>query len=121
MWKPLALLALVTSVGGCVAPAARPGLADIVADGRAIAETQCAGCHALGARGESPVAQAPPFRTVLAHYRIEALESDLIEGIRVNHEMPAFRFDPEGTDSLIAYLKSIQTGDPDASPDRRTP
>jgi hypothetical protein len=36
------------------------------------------------------------------------LEEELIEGIRVNHEMPEFQLNPQGVDALVAYLQSIQ-------------
>ena len=77
-------------------------------DGREIAEAECAGCHAVGSYGESPNPAAPPFRTILSNYRAEVLEEELIAGIRVSHPMPAFRFNPQSTDALVAYLRSIQ-------------
>jgi mono/diheme cytochrome c family protein len=82
--------------------------AALVADGRDIAEAQCARCHAVGAYGESPDPRAPAFRTVLSRYRAEVLEEELINGIRVSHPMPEFQFNPQGADALIAYLESIQ-------------
>jgi mono/diheme cytochrome c family protein len=80
-----------------------------IEDGREIASAECAGCHAVGAYGESPMADAPPFRTVLSRYRANVLEEELIAGIQVTHPMPEFQFNPQGTDALIAYLQSIQT------------
>lgn len=80
----------------------------LASDGRAIAEAQCASCHAVGEYGESPVAAAPPFRTILSGYRAEVLEEELIAGIRVAHPMPEFQFNPQGVDALVAYLRSIQ-------------
>lgn len=80
----------------------------LAADGRDIAEAQCAACHAIGAYGESPDPRAPAFRTVLSRYRAEVLEQELINGIRVSHPMPEFQFNPQGADALIAYLRSIQ-------------
>ena len=77
-------------------------------DGRAIAEAQCAGCHAIGEYGPSPVAEAPVFRTILTRYRADVLEEEMIQGIEVNHQMPNFQFNPQGADALIAYLQSIQ-------------
>jgi mono/diheme cytochrome c family protein len=112
--------ALAASVAGCASPHVRAERDDIIADGRAIAETQCASCHAVGTDGVSPNAAAPPFRTVLSRYRSSALETDLIEGIRIAHAMPDFQFAPEGADSLIAYLQSIQTvAPPEGAADRR--
>ena len=85
---------------------------ELAADGRDIAEAQCAACHAIGAYGDSPVAEAPVFRTIFQRYSSGALEQELIEGIRVSHPMPEFHFNPQGTDALIAYLESIQEAPP---------
>ena len=80
----------------------------LASDGRAIAEAQCAGCHAIGEYGASPVPEAPVFRTMLNRYRADVLEEEMIEGIQINHRMPDFQFNPQGADALIAYLRSIQ-------------
>lgn len=82
--------------------------AALAQDGRDIAEAQCAACHAVGEFGDSPMAQAPPFRVLLSRYRADVLEEELISGIRVAHPMPDFQFNPQGADALIAYLRSIQ-------------
>lgn len=109
----LCALALSACVGRTAEmPAASdsmPARADMIADGRAMAEAQCASCHAVGEFGDSPVAEAPVFRTVLSRYRPEVLEEELIQGVRVAHPMPNFQFNPQGVDALIAYLQSIQT------------
>lgn len=115
MWRA-SILALVLMSAGCAADGAAPSqeaaveptLQDRIADGRDIAEAQCAACHAVGPYGASPNGAAPPFRTVLSRYNAEVLEQELIEGIRVTHPMPQFQFNPQGTDALIAYLQSIQ-------------
>jgi mono/diheme cytochrome c family protein len=80
----------------------------LASDGRAIAEAQCAGCHAIGEYGASPVPEAPAFRTILTRYRADVLEEEMVQGIQVNHRMPDFQFNPQGADALIAYLRSIQ-------------
>lgn len=80
----------------------------LAADGREIAEAQCARCHAVGPYGDSPNPDAPTFRTVLARHHAAVLEQELIEGIRVSHPMPEFQFNPQSVDALVAYLRSIQ-------------
>lgn len=80
----------------------------LAADGRSIAEAECAACHAVGEYGDSPNPNAPVFRTLLSRYSPTVLEQELIEGIRVAHPMPEFQFNPQGTDALIQYLRSIQ-------------
>lgn len=82
---------------------------DALQDGRVIAEEQCGGCHATGTSGDSPRADAPQFRTILSRYRADTLTEELISGIKLGHpDMPLFELNPQGVDSLVAYLKSIQ-------------
>jgi mono/diheme cytochrome c family protein len=107
----IAVVACVLLLAGCAAQGGAEPPADnaaLVEDGRAIAEAQCAGCHAVGEYGDSPNPAAPPFRTVLTRYRAEVLEEELINGIQVAHPMPNFQFNPQGADALMAYLRSIQ-------------
>lgn len=79
------------------------------AEGRAIAETFCASCHAIGWEDESRHADAPPFRELSHNYPIAALRQPLLDGLIVPHpEMPVFRFQPEEVDALIGYLEHIQ-------------
>ena len=96
---------------GCApAPRASEAPADVLAQGHEIAETQCSACHAVGPTGRSPRADAPVFRHILAQYGAEPLSDALIEGVKIGHpDMPLFKFDPKGVDSLVAYLRSIQT------------
>ena len=83
------------------------------ARGRAIAETKCARCHAIGAKGESPMAPAPPFRTLPERYPVEHLAEALAEGIVVGHPaMPEFAFAPADINALLTYLQSL-------APDKR--
>jgi mono/diheme cytochrome c family protein len=79
--------------------------------GRAIVAANCSPCHAIEGQGPSPVADAPPFSTLSEHYPVEALEEALAEGIIVNHptvDMPAFMFEPDEIDAIIAYLEAVQ-------------
>ena len=112
---PPLLTLLAAGCGGV--PVAAGQNADLVRDGRAIAETQCSRCHAVGAGGASPRADAPVFRHVLSRYQAEPLSDALIAGIKVGHpDMPLFEMTPQGADSLIAYLRSIQSPPDDAPP-----
>jgi cytochrome c len=105
----IAGLLILMSAAGCAAPREEaPAREDLIADGRALAEAECSGCHAVGEFGESPLQPAPTFRTLLSRYQPDVLEEELIQGIHIAHPMPQFQFNPQGVDSLIAYLKSIQ-------------
>ena len=76
--------------------------------GRALAQANCARCHAIGRNGDSPLAKAPPFRMLHRRYPVEALAEALAEGIKVAHPMPQFRLEPSQIDDLIAYIKSLE-------------
>ena len=77
--------------------------------GRALAETNCAECHAIGANDENAHAEAPAFRTLLQRYPVDALEEGFAHSIVTGHpEMPEFLATPEQIDALIGYIQSIQ-------------
>ncbi len=76
--------------------------------GKIILDAQCAGCHATGAAGNSPLAIAPPFRDLNRKYNVEFLAEALAEGIVTGHPgMPPFMFPPDEIDAIITYLKSL--------------
>lgn len=86
----LAFLVLLAATGVEAAPAD----AQLLKRGRAIAQKNCGGCHAIGARGESANPKSPPFRQLARKYPLHNLEESLGEGIVVGHEggeMPQFR------------------------------
>lgn len=77
--------------------------------GRVFVQTHCAGCHAIGLVDESPLKEAPPFRTLSQRYPIENLAEALAEGIVTGHpSMPEFRLDPAQINDVLAYLQSVQ-------------
>jgi len=81
-----------------------------VSAGRAMAQKLCARCHAIGPVGDSPLPEAPPFRTFSSKYPIDSLAEAFAEGIVVGHsDMPEFKFEPDEIDALLAYLDSIQS------------
>lgn len=96
------------AVAACASVTQPPAAPDLAADGRDIAQAECASCHAIGRSGHSPMHGAPRFDRVLERYRADVLEEELIEGIRIAHPMPDFQFNPLGVDALIAYLRSVQ-------------
>lgn len=83
--------------------------AALVTEGKVMAQELCASCHAIGTSGDSPRGDAPPLRTVLANYNTESLGDDFREHIHVGHpDMPDFDFNVKQTDTILAYLKSIE-------------
>jgi cytochrome c len=99
-----ALLAL-----SCLFPLAAAAQQGNVERGEAFVRAHCARCHAVGRSGESPLKEAPPFRTLHARYPVETLEEALVEGIVTGHpRMPEFRLSPTQAADVIAYLKSLE-------------
>ena len=85
---------------------------DLTNKGEVIVRENCARCHATGETGVSPVAEAPPFRTLSEKYPVESLAESLAEGIVSGHpDMPIFVFGPHDVDAIIAYLEAIQVSD----------
>jgi mono/diheme cytochrome c family protein len=100
--------AALCALAACATPEERSARAEH-ARGREIAQTNCGSCHAVGATGESPAPEAPPFRTLSRNYRVSMLEEALAEGISVGHPaMPQFQFAPDDVNALVGYLQSIQ-------------
>ena len=76
--------------------------------GKALAEQNCGQCHATGASGNSPHAEAPPFRTFASKWPLENLEESLAEGIVTGHpDMPAIVLEPDEIDVLIEHIHTI--------------
>jgi len=88
-------------------PAQRTAL---IQEGREIATSQCASCHAVGLADTSPRPDAPPLRSVLERYDSAALTGNLMIGVRVGHpDMPLFYMGPRGADALVEYLYSMRS------------
>lgn len=81
-----------------------------VSSGRMLAENNCAACHAVGATGNSPFREAPPFRILSERYPIRGLEEALAEGIVTGHPaMPEWIFEPDDINDLLGYIESVQS------------
>jgi mono/diheme cytochrome c family protein len=92
----------------------------MAARGESLVRENCARCHAIGAEGDSPHKEAPPFRTLSAKYPVEDLAESLAEGIMSGHpDMPVFVFGPQDVKAVIDYLESIQEEQPAPSEEPR--
>ena len=97
----LALLIAVCSGAPCLASSAQQG--------KRLALTHCARCHAIDKVSPSPLKIAPPFRTLHERYPVGMLEESLAEGIVTGHPtMPEFRFDGDQIGDFIAFLKTLE-------------
>jgi mono/diheme cytochrome c family protein len=76
--------------------------------GHALAQKQCARCHAIEREGSSPMGLAPPFRELSQRYPIEMLAEALAEGIMTGHPaMPNFTFHPRDIEALLTYIDGL--------------
>jgi mono/diheme cytochrome c family protein len=77
--------------------------------GRALAARMCAQCHAIGRRGKSPHAAAPPFRDLGRRVNLDSFVDRLRDRLTVDHpDMPTFHFSGKDARALRLYLRSIQ-------------
>ncbi len=96
-------------------PALRhPPLADdaLLQRGKALVETNCTKCHAIGATGASPFKDAPPFRDVAPNYTMDELVDGFMEGLAVRHEaMPDWEMEVPQAEAIAAYIFSLKSAD----------
>ena len=103
------LVAIVASLAGCASNALEGPYGtqpDAVAKGRALAEQQCASCHAIGAAGDSAFAGAPPFRTLRFDYN--EISRERLTSAWHNGGMPPETLSLEQIGDLGAYVRSLR-------------
>lgn len=87
---------------------------ELVGRGQAIAETACAGCHAIGTADESPHPDAPALRLLGQTIDLDTLEARFAAGTISDHpDMPDWQFEQIDAAGLVAYLKSVQMSAPE--------
>jgi tetratricopeptide (TPR) repeat protein len=80
----------------------------LIAEGRGLAEKNCAWCHAIGKKGASPNPRAPAWRDLYKRHPILALREPLTLGIgRPHAEMPKFELTDNEIDTIVAYINSL--------------
>jgi mono/diheme cytochrome c family protein len=103
--------ALFIAVSACLSLASASALAQSPAAQRGLTfvRVHCAQCHAIDKVSDSPLAIAPPFRTLHLKFPIESLRRRLAEGIVADHPtMPQFRLDPDQLADVMAYLQTFE-------------
>jgi len=78
--------------------------------GKALLETLCGQCHAVGETGQSPHIDAPPFRAFKDN---KLYDNDFAERLQdglttIHPNMPTFRFSRRDAEAAVNYLKLIQ-------------
>lgn len=92
-----------------VASGASSSSASNAEQGKRLALTYCAKCHAIDKVSASPLKIAPPFRTLHERYPVGMLEESLAEGIVTGHPaMPEFRFEGDQIGDFMAFLKTLE-------------
>ena len=86
---------------------------DISADrGRFYAQRSCAGCHAVGALGESPNGSAPTFGAIRLRYNALSLPRRLAEISKNGHyEMPPIYMTPDEIQDIAAYVETLDASE----------
>ena len=103
--------AVVTPLSRVEVVSSRDALAEM--DGRALLAAKCARCHAIDAKGDSPLPLAPPLREVYLKYPIDQLEEGFAEGMGSRHrDMPQIPFSDEQVAAILNYLGAITGVDP---------
>ena len=77
-------------------------------EGKALAEKNCAWCHAIEMKGNSPKPNAPPFSDLKHRHPLLSLREPLERGIAAPHEeMPRFEMTETQIQSLVAFINSL--------------
>lgn len=80
----------------------------LIAQGKVLAEKNCAWCHAIGPTGDSPNPRAPAWRDLSKRHPVLALREPLSRGIaRPHDEMPKFELSDQDIDTIVAYINSL--------------
>jgi len=101
---PCQILIFLAMLLGC-----GPSVASSPEQGKRLALTWCARCHAIDKVSSSSLKIAPPFRELHKRYPVETLQEALAEGLTTGHPaMPEFRFDPDQVGDFITFLKTLE-------------
>jgi mono/diheme cytochrome c family protein len=99
----------VTLIAFSLLSGTSPVAAENAQQGKRLALTYCARCHAIDKVSPSPLKIAPPFRTLHERYPVEMLQEALAEGIVTGHPtMPQFSFEADQVGDFIAFLKTLE-------------
>ena len=80
----------------------------LVRQGKQIAEKNCGGCHAVGAKDVSREKNAPEFRNLSRLHPNLTLRAPIERAIAVTHDaMPPFNLSSEEIEAIIAYIGSF--------------
>ena len=109
MLKRLLVLVSPLLIGACVTDRDAYTLSESATKGRAFAQENCTGCHALD-DGVSPNPNAPSLRRAAHRLPDWAVAGSFERGVQVGHtgEMPVFVFEEDDVDNLLAYFEALK-------------
>lgn len=108
---PLNVTAGLLALVALLPPALAQDNAAQIAEGKRLAEINCARCHNLASEGESPLTDAPPFRIIAGNYDREELVDGFMEGLAVRHPlMPDWDVTEPQAEALTAFVMSLGAG-----------
>lgn len=112
MLKRLFILSTPLLAAACATDRDANTPAGNVAQGRAFAQANCAGCHALD-DGVSPNPNAPSLLRAAHRLPEWMVEGSLERGIQIGHttEMPVFVFEDNDIANLLAYFETLRNED----------
>ena len=101
-------VAVAVALGTFLLCASAPARAQSPAErrGQRFVQLHCAQCHAIDKISESPLPNAPPFRTLDLKYPIADLQRPLAQGI--HPQMPKFELELNQVFDIMAFLKSLR-------------
>jgi len=110
--KRLLILSTPLLVAACATDRDANALSGNAAEGRAFAQANCAGCHALD-DGVSPNPNAPSLRRAVHRLPEWMVAGSLERGIQIGHttEMPIFVFEENDITNLLAYFETLRNED----------
>jgi len=84
-----------------------------LARGQRLVEVNCTRCHAVGDTGNSPFADAPPFREVAKNYSQDELVDGFMEGLAVRHPaMPDWDMTMDQAEAIATYIMGLKRDAP---------
>lgn len=82
---------------------------EAVRHGAALAETNCATCHAVGLAGDSTHPEAPPFWNLSERRPVETIARMLLDGETPQHsDMPVFTITETQAHDIAAWIAWVQ-------------
>ena len=111
MRRPAFVLPILLLASACMTDRQANSLSGSAAEGRAFAEANCGGCHAMD-DGASPHPDAPSLRRAVNRLPEPMVEGSLEAGIQIGHttQMPIFVFEEGDIADLHAYFETLKTG-----------